>query len=130
MMRYLPARVVMVPATVALAAGCGAEITGKSASAPASAKVIARHMSLTKAPGYVACTAPTGPNSPLGRHGEYPFDSVSWIPAHRAATAGLLRCASAGSTRPGRVSRGLEQEGGEPGLTKSGRPAAKADPPR
>jgi len=41
----------MVPATVALAAGCGAEITGKPAPAPASAKVIARHMGLPKAPG-------------------------------------------------------------------------------
>jgi len=40
----------MVPATVALAAGCGAEITGKPAPAPASAKVIARHMGLPKAP--------------------------------------------------------------------------------
>ncbi len=48
MMRYLPARVVMVPATVARAAGCGAEISGKSAPAPASAKVIARHMGTPK----------------------------------------------------------------------------------
>ena len=88
MMRYLPARGVIVPATVAFAAGCRAEISNMPAPAPA--KVIARHTGTPKAPGYVACTAPTDPNIPLGPAWRVPRSTrIPWIPAHRAAAAGL-----------------------------------------
>lgn len=72
MMRYLPGRVrvAIAPAAVAVAAGCGGEISSKPAPVPASAEVIAPNMGLTKAPGYVACTAATDPNSPVDRYGE------------------------------------------------------------
>lgn len=60
MMRYLPGRVrvAIAPATVALAAGCGAEISSKPAPVSNSAEVIAPHMGLTKALGYVASPLP------------------------------------------------------------------------
>ena len=60
----------------------------------------------------------------------YPFGSGSLdLPGQRAAAAGPLGYASAGSACRGRVPGGLEG-GGERELTKSGGPAAKADPPR
>lgn len=73
MMRHLPERgeVASAPVTVALAAGCGAEISSKPAPSPASAEAIAQHMGLAKALGSAACTAATDPNTLLGRYGGY-----------------------------------------------------------
>ncbi|MGO8888227.1 MAG: hypothetical protein ACLQB1_00705 [Streptosporangiaceae bacterium] len=114
MMRYLPARGVIVPATVAFAAGCRAEISNMPAPAPA--KVIARHTGTPKAPGYVACTAPTDPNIPLGpAPASTPFDSDSLDPRTPCCRGWAARYASAGTTRPGRVRKASSRKEVSPG---------------
>jgi len=106
---------VIVPATVALAAGCGAEISGKSAPAPASAKVIARHIGMPKAPGYVAYTAPTGPNSPLGRHGDYPVRLGFPEPPHTVLRLGCSDAPAQAAPGQAELPEALSREEVSPG---------------
>jgi hypothetical protein len=108
-------RGVTIPATVALAAGCGAEISGKSAPAPASAEVIARHMGMPKAPGYVAYTAPTGPNSPLGRHGEYPVRLGFPGPPHTVLRLGCSDAPAEAAPGQAELPEALSREEVSPG---------------